>query len=76
MRLGEVTASMVHSKFSLTANEAAYIVAALRLVLDRAPACLTEHDREIINRLMLRLAAQIDLSDEVNWLIARRRHDA
>jgi hypothetical protein len=61
--------------FALTPIEAAYVVAAMRIALDHLPDGLPERDYMIMNAIMDKLAAPLDLSAEVKARLdtARRR---
>ena len=52
-------------RFTFSAMEAAYVVAALKLTLQHYDARLLDRDRERIVEIMDRLRGGLDLSDEV-----------
>lgn len=52
-------------RFVLSAAEAAYVVAALKLTLEHYGERLLGRDRERITLIMQRLTGGLDLSDEV-----------
>jgi hypothetical protein len=67
---------MTVDSFTLTGNEAAYVVAALRIALDHMPEPGTPaqiRDREAMAGIMFRLAAPMDLSDDVLVRLDRDR---
>ena len=53
----------------LTPMEAAYVVAALKITLDHCRERLQDRDRAIIADLIHRLAAPLNLDDEVRLIL-------
>ena len=64
---------MTVKTFTITSIEAAYIVAALAIALDTLGPKLRERDTTIMNALVDRLAAPLDLTDDTLARLNRAR---
>lgn len=62
---------MTERNFTLSHVEASFVVAALWHQLNGGQAQYDERDREVMTAVMIRLAAGLDLDDEVRKMIDR-----